>query len=62
VQVRLFLVRGVVAIAWAVVFVMAADSLTTSVRVLLVLYPLIDVVGSVIDARDSRARRGGCWS
>ncbi len=61
-QVRLFLVRGVVAIAWAVVFVMAADSLTTSVRVLLVLYPLIDVVGSVIDARDSRARRGGCWS
>jgi uncharacterized membrane protein HdeD (DUF308 family) len=50
-QVRLFLVRGVVAIAWAVVFVMAADSLTTGVRVLLVLYPLIDVVGSVIDAR-----------
>jgi hypothetical protein len=61
-QVRLFLVRGVVAIAWAVVFVMVSDSLTTGVRVLLVLYPVIDVVGSVIDARDSRARRGGCWS
>jgi uncharacterized membrane protein HdeD (DUF308 family) len=50
-QVRLFLVRGVVAIAWAVVFVMVSDSLTTGVRVLLVLYPVIDVVGSVIDAR-----------
>ena len=50
-QLRLFLIRGVVAIAWAVVFAMASGSLTTGVGVLLVLYPLIDVVGSVIDAR-----------
>jgi uncharacterized membrane protein HdeD (DUF308 family) len=50
-QLRLFLVRGIVAIAWAVVFAMAAGSLTTGVQVLLVLYPLIDVAGSLIDAR-----------
>jgi len=54
-KVRLFLIRGVVAIAWAAVFAAAAHSLTTAVTVgagiLLVLYPLIDVVGSVIDAR-----------
>jgi hypothetical protein len=48
---RLFFTRGLVAIAWAVVFAIAAHSLTTGVGVLLVLYPLIDVVGSVIDAR-----------
>ena len=41
---QLFLTRGVVAIAWAVVFVMAADSLTVGVGVLLVVYPLIDLV------------------
>jgi uncharacterized membrane protein HdeD (DUF308 family) len=50
-QLRLFLIRGLVAIVWAVVFAVASDSLTTGVGVLLVLYPLIDVVGSVIDAR-----------
>jgi uncharacterized membrane protein HdeD (DUF308 family) len=50
-QLRLFLIRGLVAIAWAVVFAMTADSLTTGVGVLLVLYPLIDAVASEIDAR-----------
>jgi uncharacterized membrane protein HdeD (DUF308 family) len=48
---QLFLIRGLVGIAWAVVFAMAADSLTTGVGILLVLYPLIDVVASLIDAR-----------
>jgi uncharacterized membrane protein HdeD (DUF308 family) len=48
---RLFLIRGLVAIAWAVVFAVTADSLTTGVGVLVVLYPLIDAVGSAIDAR-----------
>jgi uncharacterized membrane protein HdeD (DUF308 family) len=48
---RLFLIRGVVAIAWAAAFMAASDSLTTGAGILLVLYPLIDVVGSVIDAR-----------
>jgi uncharacterized membrane protein HdeD (DUF308 family) len=50
-QLRLFLVRGLLAIAWAVVYVSVSDSLTTTVGVLLVLYPLIDAVASVIDAR-----------
>jgi len=48
---RLFLTRGLLAVAWAVVFAITSDSLTTGVGVLLVLYPLIDVVGSMIDAR-----------
>jgi uncharacterized membrane protein HdeD (DUF308 family) len=48
---HLFVTRGLVAVAWAVVFAAAADSLTTGAGVLLVLYPLIDLVASVIDAR-----------
>jgi uncharacterized membrane protein HdeD (DUF308 family) len=60
---RVFLTRGLVAIAWAVVFAAAAKSLTTDVTVgvgvLLVFYPLIDVVGSLLDARNQHgsARR-----
>jgi len=48
---RLFVIRGFVAIAWAVAFVIAPDSLTTGVGILLVLYPLIDAVASLIDMR-----------
>jgi uncharacterized membrane protein HdeD (DUF308 family) len=52
---NLFLIRGLVAIAWAAVFVAVSDSLTTGVTVaagiLVVIYPLIDVVASLIDAR-----------
>ena len=52
---RVFLIRGLVAIAWAVAFAAVSDSLTTGVTVgaavLLVLYPLIDAVASMIDAR-----------
>ena len=55
---RLFLTRGAVAIAWAAVFAAAAHSQTTAVTVgagvLLVLYPLIDAVASVIDARSQQ--------
>ena len=55
---QLFLTRGAVAIAWAAVFAAASHSLTTAVTVgagvLLVLYPLIDVVASVIDARSQQ--------
>jgi uncharacterized membrane protein HdeD (DUF308 family) len=60
---KTFLTRGLVAIAWAAVFVAVADSLTTGVTVaagiLVVLYPLIDVAASLIDARSQRgsARR-----
>jgi uncharacterized membrane protein HdeD (DUF308 family) len=48
---RLFLTRGLIAIAWAAVFAAVSDSLTTGVGILLVLYPVIDVVGSLIDGR-----------
>ena len=52
---HVFLARGLVAIAWAVTFAVAAGSLTTDFTVgaalLFVLYPLIDVVASVLDAR-----------
>jgi uncharacterized membrane protein HdeD (DUF308 family) len=51
---QIFLTRGIVAIAWAVVFAAASDSLTVGAGVLLVLYPLIDVVGSLFDARTQR--------
>src|SRR4029450_12303815 len=60
---HLFLTRGVIAIAWAAVFAAVSHSLTTGVTVgagvLLVLYPLIDVIASLIDARPQRgsARR-----
>ena len=60
---QLFLVRGLVAIAWAAVFAAVSDSLTTGVTVaagiLVVIYPLIDVAASLIDARGQRgsARR-----
>jgi hypothetical protein len=53
-QLRLFLIRGLVAIVWGVVLLTASDSLTTGVGVLLVLYPLIDVVASIIDAREEQ--------
>jgi uncharacterized membrane protein HdeD (DUF308 family) len=54
-QQRIFLTRGVIAIAWAAAFAAAASGLTTSVTlgagILLVLYPLIDAVASLIDGR-----------
>jgi uncharacterized membrane protein HdeD (DUF308 family) len=52
---RIFLIRGVIAIAWAAGFAVVANSLTTDVTivagVLLVLYPLIDAVATLLDAR-----------
>jgi uncharacterized membrane protein HdeD (DUF308 family) len=58
-KLHLFLTRGVIALAWAAVFATASNSLTVGVGVLLVLYPLIDVVASLVDARneDGSARR-----
>ena len=60
---QLYVIRGLVAIAWAAVFAAVSDSLTTGVTaaagVLVVIYPLIDVAASLIDARSQRgsARR-----
>jgi uncharacterized membrane protein HdeD (DUF308 family) len=55
---QLSLTRGVIAIVWAAVFVAASDSVETDVTVgagiLLVIYPLIDLVSSLIDARSQR--------
>jgi uncharacterized membrane protein HdeD (DUF308 family) len=55
---QLFLIRGLVAIAWAAVFVAVSDSVTTGVTVaagiLVVIYPLIDVTASLIDAQSQR--------
>jgi uncharacterized membrane protein HdeD (DUF308 family) len=62
-QVRVFLTRGLVAIAWAVAFASVSGSLTTTVSVgagiLLVVYPLIDAVANLLDARNQHgsARR-----
>ena len=60
---QLFLIRGLVAIAWAAVFAAVSDSLTSGVTVaagiLVAIYPLIDVAASLIDARSEHgsARR-----
>jgi uncharacterized membrane protein HdeD (DUF308 family) len=55
---QLFLIRGLVAIAWAAVFVAVSDSETTgepvAAGILVVSYPLIDVAASLIDARTQR--------
>jgi uncharacterized membrane protein HdeD (DUF308 family) len=48
---QLYLVRGLLAIAWAAGFSVVYDDLTTATAVFLVGYPLIDVVGSLLDAR-----------
>jgi uncharacterized membrane protein HdeD (DUF308 family) len=60
---QLYLIRGLVAIAWAALFAAVSDPLTTDVTViagiLVVIYPLIDLVASLVDARNQRgsARR-----
>jgi hypothetical protein len=53
-KINLFLIRGLIAIAWAAAFAAVADSLTVGVGVLLVVYPLIDAVASLIDARSQQ--------
>ncbi|MGW7571925.1 DUF308 domain-containing protein [Streptomyces tendae] len=48
---RLYLSRGILAVIWAVVFAGAHDSLDAVAITLLVVYPLIDAVSSLIDYR-----------
>ncbi|GIF63260.1 membrane protein [Asanoa ishikariensis] len=50
---RIYLVRGLVAIAWAVAFSTAHESLSATSVVLLVAYPLIDVVATLLDTRQT---------
>ena len=52
--ITLYLVRGALAIVWAGVFATVSSSLTTPAIVLLILYPGIDVVASLYDARRNR--------
>src|SRR5262245_9713662 len=55
---QIFLIRGLVAIAWAAAFAAVADSrtggVTAAAGILVVLYPLIDAVASLLDARTAR--------
>jgi hypothetical protein len=53
---RLYLARGVLAVLWAIVFATVADSLTTGVGVLLVVYPMTDVIASLVDSPGSASR------
>lgn len=49
---RIHLIRGLVAIAWAAGFSAVSGSLTAVTVVLLIGYPLIDVVASLLDVRE----------
>jgi uncharacterized membrane protein HdeD (DUF308 family) len=54
---HLFLTRGLIAIAWALVFMGVAGShtnVTTGAGILVVLYPLIDLAACLIDARNQQ--------
>jgi uncharacterized membrane protein HdeD (DUF308 family) len=48
---KLYLTRGILAVAWAAIFAGAHDSLGAAAITLLVIYPLIDAVSSLIDLR-----------
>ncbi|MFG6193432.1 hypothetical protein [Nonomuraea sp. JJY05] len=48
---KLYLGRGVLAVAWAAVFALAHDPIDALTIALLVVYPLIDAVSSLIDLR-----------
>lgn len=47
----LYLIRGLVALAWAAGFAAVSDSLTVGTGAFLIVYPGIDLVASLIDAR-----------
>ncbi|MFD3425501.1 DUF308 domain-containing protein [Nocardia fluminea] len=49
--IRLYLIRGVVALAWAAAFAAAHATLNAVAITLLVAYPLIDAVSSLLDYR-----------
>ncbi|GHJ39100.1 hypothetical protein [Streptomyces sp. TS71-3] len=52
---RLYVIRFVFAAAWAALLVVSGSHFTTGVKLLLVLYPVFDVVAAVVDARSARA-------
>ena len=48
---KLYLIRGLLAVAWALIFAVAHATLGAATITLLVVYPLIDAVSSLIDFR-----------
>ena len=54
---RIYFVRGLVALAWSVTFGFVHSPLTSLVVALLVIYPLIDVVATLLDVRAGVAGR-----
>ena len=56
---KLYLIRGLLAVAWAALFAGAHATLDAVAIVLLVIYPLIDAVSSLVDYRatSNRAER-----
>ncbi|HEY0812408.1 MAG TPA: DUF308 domain-containing protein [Pseudonocardia sp.] len=52
----LYLVRGVVALAWAIAFMAVSGSLTPVSAALLVVYPLIDLAATLVDVRRPHSR------
>jgi uncharacterized membrane protein HdeD (DUF308 family) len=52
---RLYLVRFGFALVWALVLFPAGSRISPLTAVLLVIYPLVDVVAAAVDARSSRA-------
>jgi uncharacterized membrane protein HdeD (DUF308 family) len=52
---RLYFVRFAFALGWAIVMIPLARHLNPLTAALLVIYPLVDVVAAIIDARTSRA-------
>ena len=55
---RLYVIRGLIAILWAVGFATVLDSLAIGTIILLVGYPLIDAVALLIDFRDNSGGPG----
>ncbi|MCH6164308.1 DUF308 domain-containing protein [Pseudonocardia alaniniphila] len=55
---RLYVIRGLIAILWAVGFATVLDSLAAGTIILLVVYPLIDAVAVFIDFRDRSGMPG----
>jgi uncharacterized membrane protein HdeD (DUF308 family) len=58
---RLHALRAVAAIVWAVLIVLVGREVGPLATVLLVLYPLVDVAGTVVDARITGRRATSIW-
>jgi uncharacterized membrane protein HdeD (DUF308 family) len=49
---RIYLVRGLIALAWSAGFAAVHTSLTATSVILLIAYPIVDVVASLFDVRE----------